>query len=54
MSESRLAGDVMLGLMKTCRKLAVSFFAYLSDHLGLNAMAERIPPLLDLVGAQPA
>lgn len=45
MSESaRMASDVMLGLMKTCRKLGISFFAYLSDHLDLNRTAERIPP----------
>ena len=46
--------DVLLGLMKTCRKLGISFFAYLGDRLGLQGTAERIPPLPDLVGAQPA
>ena len=53
-ADGRQARDVMLGLMKTCRKLGISFFAYLGDRLGLNGTAERIPPLPDLVGAQPA
>ncbi len=44
----------MLGLMKTCRKLGSSFFAYLGDRLGLNGTAERIPPLRNLARAQPA
>ena len=30
----RLARDTMLGLMKTCRKLGVSFYHYLGDRLG--------------------
>ena len=47
MSESgRLARDVMLGLIKTCQKLGISFFAYLGDRLGLNETVERIPPAL--------
>ncbi|WP_306752639.1 hypothetical protein [Paracoccus actinidiae] len=29
-------------------------FAYLGDRLGINGTAERVPPLPDLVGAQPA
>ena len=53
-ADGRQARDVMLGLMKTCRKLGISFFAYLGDRLGLNGTAERILPLPDLVGAQPA
>ena len=54
MSEKgRLARDVMFGLMKTCRKLGISFFAYLGDRLGINGTAQPIPPLPDLVGAKP-
>src|SRR3954471_2727621 len=46
MSEAgRYARDVMLGLMKTCRKLSVSFFVYLGDRLGLNTGGPAIPPL---------
>jgi hypothetical protein len=29
--KGRLARDVMLGLMKTCRKLGISFFTWLGD-----------------------
>ena len=31
-----LARDVMPGLSKPCRKLRLSFFAYLGDRLGLR------------------
>jgi kynurenine formamidase len=52
MSEAgRCARDVMLGLMKTCRKLSVSFFAYLGDRLGLNTSGSVIPLLGHLVSA---
>jgi hypothetical protein len=47
----RNARDVMLGLMKTCRKLSVSFFVYLGDRLGLNTGGSAIPPLVCLVRA---
>jgi Transposase IS66 family len=47
--DGRVARDVMLGLLKTCRKLGLSFFAYLGDRLGLNTGQPRIPPLADLV-----
>jgi hypothetical protein len=47
----RDARDVMLGLMKTCRKLGVSFFVYLGDRLGLNPSSPTIPPLAHLVSA---
>ncbi|GHG24214.1 IS66 family transposase [Paracoccus aerius] len=53
-ADGRQARDVMLGLMKTCRKLGISFFAYIGDRLGLSGTGERIPLLPDLVGAQPA
>jgi hypothetical protein len=49
MSEpGRTARDVLLGLMKTCRKLGVSFHRYLGDRLCVPG-AEPIPPLPDLV-----
>jgi hypothetical protein len=49
MSEGgRTARDVLLGLMKTCRKLGVSFFRYLGDRLRVPG-TEPIPPLADLV-----
>ena len=41
----------MLGLMKTCRKLGVSFFVYLGNRLGLNIGRSAIPPLACLVSA---
>jgi hypothetical protein len=44
----RTARDVLLGLMKTCRKLGVSFYRYLGDRLCVPG-AEPIPPLPDLV-----
>ena len=52
MSEAgRNARDVMLGLMKTCRKLGVSFFTDLGDRLSLNTSGSAIPPLARLVTA---
>ena len=44
-----MARDVMLGLLKTCRKLRLWFFAYLGDRLGLNTEQPEIPPLANLV-----
>jgi len=44
----RTARDVMLGLMKTCSKLKVSFFRYLGDRLHVPG-GVSIPPLPDLV-----
>jgi hypothetical protein len=46
--DGRTARDVLLGLMKTCRKLGVSFYRYLGDRLCVPG-AEPIPPLPDLV-----
>ena len=46
--EGRTARDVLLGLMKTYRKLGVSFFRYLGDRLRVPG-ATPIPPLPDLV-----
>ena len=44
----RTARDVLLGLMKTCRKLGVSFFGYLGHRLHVPG-ADAVPPLPDLV-----
>lgn len=41
-TKGRQARDVLLGLMKTCRKLGVSFFTGLSDRLGLNTGTKRL------------
>ena len=48
-ADGRLVRDVMLGLLKTCRKLGLSFFTYLGDRLGLNTDQPRIPLLANLV-----
>ncbi len=47
----RAARDVLLGLLKTCRKLGVAFFAYLGDRLGVPG-APAIAPLPELVRAR--
>ena len=44
----RTARDALLGLMKTCRKLGVSFFGYLGDRLRVPGAAV-VPPLPDLI-----
>jgi len=46
--DGRTARDVLLGLMKTCRKRGVSFYRYLGDRLRVPGAAP-IPPLPDLV-----
>jgi hypothetical protein len=43
--------DAFLGLMKTCRKLGLSFWDYLGARLG-TADAPAVPPLPDLVTAR--
>ena len=49
MSEAgRRARDVLLGLMKTCRKLGVSFVQYLGDRLCVPD-APKVAPLPDLI-----
>lgn len=48
--DGRVARDTMLGLMKTCRKLGLSFWQYLGDRIGLEGQA--IPPLAALVAAR--
>ena len=48
------ARNVKLGLMKTCRKLGISFFAYLGDRLGVKGLTGCIPFLPELVAGRPA
>jgi len=42
----RLARDTFLSLKRTCRKLGISFWRYLSDR---NSAARNIPPLFQLI-----
>ena len=46
--DGRTSRDVLLGLMKTCRKLGLSFYRYLGDRLRVPG-AMPVPPLPDLV-----
>lgn len=48
--DGRVARDTMLGLMKTCQKLGLSFYHYLGDRLGLSG--EPIPQLAGLIAAR--
>ena len=49
--KGRQARDVMLGLAKTCKKLKIPFFDYLSARLGIAGPA--IPQLATLVSPAP-
>ena len=42
----RQCRDTFASLKKTCRKLGVSFWAYLTDRL---TAAGKVPPLVDLI-----
>jgi hypothetical protein len=44
-----VARDVMLGLLKTCRKLGLSFFTCLGDCFGLNTDQPSSPPLATFI-----
>lgn len=48
----RIARGCLLGLMKTCQKLGLSFWHYLDDRLGIGAPGRAIPPLLALIVAK--
>src|SRR5690606_36676835 len=37
--DGKLARDTMLGLMKTCKKLRLSFYHYLGDRIGVAGQA---------------
>ena len=39
----------MLGLMKTCQKLGLSFWHYLGDRLGIGTSHPSIPPLATMI-----
>jgi hypothetical protein len=48
----RQARDSMLGLMKTCQKLGLSFWHYLGDRLGIRNEDQPVPPLAAIVAAR--
>ena len=48
----RQARDSMLGLMKTCQKLGLSFWHYLGDRLGIGVDHHLIPPLPSMIAAR--
>ncbi len=48
----RQARDSMLGLMKTCQKLGLSFWHYLGDRLGMGMPERAVPPLATMVAAR--
>jgi len=50
--DGRIARDTMLGLMKTCKKLGLSFYHFLGDRLGIGDRNPAIPPLAGLVAAK--
>ena len=50
--DGRIARDTMLGLMKTCKKLGLSFYHFLGDRLGIANGDMAIPPLATLVLAK--
>jgi hypothetical protein len=47
--DGRQARDSMLGLMKTCQKLGLSFWHYLGDRLGIATSHPSIPPLATMI-----
>lgn len=49
--DGRIARDTMLGLMKTCQKLGLSFWDYLGDRLGIGGQ-DAIPPLATLIATR--
>src|SRR5215203_4530886 len=49
--QGRDSGDTLLGLMKTCQKLGVSFWNYLGARLAIRK-ATAVPPLPDLIRAR--
>ncbi|WP_218036409.1 transposase [Sphingobium sp. EM0848] len=51
--QGRIARDIMLGLIKTCAKLGVSFYQFLGDRFAVPG-APSVPWLPDLVSAAPA
>lgn len=47
--DGRVARDTMLGLMKTCKKLGLSFWHFLGERLMTSDRREAIPPLSTLI-----
>ena len=47
--DGRQARDSMLGLMKTCQKLGLSFWHYLGDRLGIATSHPSIPALVTMI-----
>ena len=50
--DGRVARDTMLGLMKTCKKLGLSFWHYLGDRLSVPAQRPATPELASLIIAK--
>jgi hypothetical protein len=50
--DGRVARDVMLGLMKTCQKLGLSFYHFLGDRLGIGNIGHPVPPLPAIILAR--
>jgi hypothetical protein len=50
--DGRVARDTMLGLMKTCKKLGLSFWHYLGDRLGIPNQQPTTPELAGLIIAK--
>nr|WP_246091969.1 hypothetical protein [Rhizobium smilacinae] len=48
----RQARDSMLGLMKTCQKLGLSFWHYLGDRLGIGTSHRAITPLATMIAVR--
>ncbi|WP_409527226.1 transposase [Rhizobium sp. P28RR-XV] len=48
--DGRIARDTLLGLMKTCKKLGLSFWHYLGDRLGIPGQV--ISPLASILVAK--
>lgn len=47
--DGRVARDVMLGLLKTCQTLRLSFYHYLGDRLGIDNVGLALPPLPTII-----
>lgn len=43
--DGRVARHVMLGLMKTCQKLGLSFYHYIGDRLGIGSLDQPVSSL---------